>query len=54
MAFLVSIPIALALGPTAGTLSWGLLIVFAVLINRPFRDLDRAPVSARTSGMTRS
>jgi uncharacterized membrane protein len=45
-AFLASIPITLAFGPTAGTLSWGLLIVFAVLIQRAFRDLDVAPATS--------
>lgn len=38
-AFLLSIPITLLLGPTVGTASWGLLVVFAVLIHHAFSDV---------------
>ncbi len=45
-AFLISIPITLVAGPVAGMVSWGLLVAFAVVIHRVFRDV--LPAHVRT------
>jgi len=42
-AFAISIPVTLLLGPEFGMLTWGAIIVAAVLIARAFRDIPRDP-----------
>jgi TMEM175 potassium channel family protein len=53
-AFLVSIPIAIAVGPTAAMASWGLLVLFAVAIHRAFRDLLEPRLAAGVDPATAS
>lgn len=48
LAFALSIPIAVALGPTTATLSWGLIIVVAVVIHRAFGDLTTIHAAAQS------
>jgi uncharacterized membrane protein len=46
-AFAISIPVTLLLGPVAGMVSWGAIIVAAVLISRAFPDIPRDPDEAQ-------
>jgi len=46
LAFAVSIPVTLLVGPEFGMLTWGAIIVAAVLISRAFRDIPRDPDAA--------
>jgi uncharacterized membrane protein len=50
IAFAISIPVTVIGGPTAGSVAWTLLIVFAIVINVVFRDLS--PRRARTTRST--
>ncbi len=50
LAFGLSIPIALLLGPTAATISWGAIVLVAVVVYRAFGDIQsvQPPATARS------
>jgi len=46
LTFLLSIPVTLMVGPGLGMLSWAVMVALAVVVTRPFRDLEHDPAPA--------
>ncbi len=49
LAFGLSIPIAVLLGPTAATISWGVIVLIAVVVYRAFGDLRSVRSASRAA-----